>query len=458
MKRRTFLKGSASVLAASIGHSVHATASPRDIRASSGTAQIAPSDYPQTELWAYNGQVPGATLRFRQGDWLEARLINDLQEDTTIHWHGLRLPNDMDGVPGMTQEAVAPGASFDYRFQMRDAGTYWYHPHQNSVEQISRGLAGVIIVDEDEQSDVDGEETLVLQDWRMTEEAQIHPSFGNRHDMSHAGRLGNYVTVNGQPEVKGSYPEGARVRLRLVNTATAKILRIALQGWRAWVVALDGMPLGAPYEAETVEIGPAQRVDLIADVTAVEGDEALIASVERGGTFVLATYAVTKGSTTRPAPAPLPPNDMPLVELAPARTVPLVMEGGAMRGLPSGAVWKGEKMDARALAEAGQFWAFNAVAGMTDAPLVEAALGETIRIPMQNKTAFPHAMHLHGMHFREVMQDGSLGPWRDTLVIHGDQTREIVFVAENPGDWMFHCHMASHQMSGMMNWIRVKAT
>ncbi|WP_339106626.1 multicopper oxidase family protein [Roseovarius rhodophyticola] len=197
MKRRTFLKGSASVLAASIGKSVHATAHLRDIRASSGAVQIAPAGYPQTEVWAYNGQVPGATLRFRQGDWLEARLINDLQEDTTLHWHGLRLPNDMDGVPGMTQEAVAPGASFDYRFQMRDAGTFWYHPHQNSVEQISRGLAGVIIVDEDEQPDIDGEETLVLQDWRMTEEAQIHPSFGNRHDMSHAGRLGNYISVNG---------------------------------------------------------------------------------------------------------------------------------------------------------------------------------------------------------------------------------------------------------------------
>ncbi len=458
MKRRTFLKGSASVLAASIGHSVLATESARDIRASSGTAQIAPAGYPQTEVWAYNGQVPGATLRFRQGDWLEARLINDLQEDTTLHWHGLRLPNDMDGVPGMTQEAVAPGASFDYRFQMRDAGTFWYHPHQNSVEQISRGLAGVIIVDEDKQPDIDGEETLVLQDWRMTEEAQIHPSFGNRHDMSHAGRLGNYISVNGGADVIGSYPKGARVRLRLVNTATAKIIQLALQGWRAWVVAVDGMPLGVPYETETVEVGPAQRVDLIADVMAEDGEEALIGSVERGGTFVLASFAVTSGSAARPAPQPLPPNDMPSPDLTTARTVPLVMEGGAMRGLPNGATWQGEKMDARALAEAGQFWAFNAVAGMTDAPLVDASLGETIRIPMQNKTAFPHAMHLHGMHFREVMQDGSLGPWRDTLVVHGDQTREIVFVADNPGDWMFHCHMASHQMSGMMNWIRVEAT
>ena len=146
---------------------------------------------------------------------------------------------------------------------------------------------------------------------------------------------------------------------------------------------------------------------------------------------------------------------MPDLSLDTARAVALKMEGGAMRGLPDGAVWEGTRMDMRELAEMGQFWAFNGVAGMTDEPLVDAALGETIRIPITNATAFPHAMHLHGTHFREVLADGTLGPWRDTLLVMPDQTREIAFTAENPGDWMFHCHMLSHQKSGMMNWIRV---
>jgi FtsP/CotA-like multicopper oxidase with cupredoxin domain len=146
---------------------------------------------------------------------------------------------------------------------------------------------------------------------------------------------------------------------------------------------------------------------------------------------------------------------MPPLALDGARAVPMVMEGGAMRGLPDGAAWRGSRMDMRALARNGQFWAFNAVAGMAEAPFVEAARGETIRVPMTNRTAFPHAMHLHGTHFREIGADGTPGPWRDTLLLGPDETREIAFVAERPGDWMFHCHMLGHQVSGMMTWIRV---
>jgi len=145
---------------------------------------------------------------------------------------------------------------------------------------------------------------------------------------------------------------------------------------------------------------------------------------------------------------------MPDLNVANARTVPMLMEGGAMRGM-EGATWKGDRMDMRQLVQAGQFWAFNGMAGMSDAPFVEAALGEVIRVPMTNRTAFPHAMHMHGMHSREVLADGSLGPWRDTFLVNPDETREIAFVAENPGDWMFHCHMLSHQKSGMMTWVRV---
>ena len=89
------------------------------------------------------------------------------------------------------------------------------------------------------------------------------------------------------------------------------------------------------------------------------------------------------------------------------------------------------------------------------ATMIQAALGESIRVPISNRTAFHHAMHLHGTHFREVLAEGSLGPWRDTLLIDPGTTREVAFVAENPGDWMFHCHMPAHQMSGMMNWVRV---
>ncbi len=454
VSRRAFLASAASLPLAA--RAVSASEPAVTVTAAPARLQIAPPDYPATDVWAYDAQVPGRMLRYRQGDEVQLRLVNGLDQPTTIHWHGLRLPNAMDGVPGMTQAAVAPGDSFAYRFTARDAGTFWYHPHANSTEQISRGLAGVLVVDDVEGPDVDADEVIVLDDWRMTQEAQIHASFDDWHDLSHAGRLGNYVTANGVPELRLAAAPGDRLRLRLVNTATARIFRLRVNGLRFRVAALDGIPLAQPQEVDEVMIAPAQRVDLLADVTAEAGEEAVIGSVERNGTYATVVIAVSgAGGTARPAPAPLVPNHMPDLSLDTARAVALKMEGGAMRGLPDGAVWEGTRMDMRELAEMGQFWAFNGVAGMTDEPLVDAALGETIRIPITNATAFPHAMHLHGTHFREVLADGTLGPWRDTLLVLPDQTREIAFTAENPGDWMFHCHMLSHQKSGMMNWIRV---
>ncbi|WP_371229394.1 multicopper oxidase family protein [Roseovarius sp. 2305UL8-3] len=452
--RRNFLMTTASFAVAPSLRGAKAAPTPATLTAAPARVQIAPSSYPQTDVWAYNGQVPGQTLHYEQGDVLDVRFVNQLSEGSTIHWHGLRLPNAMDGVPNMTQPPVLPGDQFDYRFALRDAGTFWYHPHANSVEQISRGLAGVLIVNEPTPPDVDRDEVLVLDDWRMTPEAGIHASFGSRHDMSHAGRLGNYITANARPDLTYEVAQGMRLRLRFVNTATARIFRLSLKGMKAWVMALDGMPLPEARPASEITIAPAQRADLIVDIT--DDSEALIASVEREGSFALAAFAVSgTAQPQRPAPTALPSNDLPHLALAEARTVPLLMEGGAMRGLPDGATWKGQQMGFQQLAEAGQFWAFNGRAGSGEAPFVSAGLGETIRIPITNRTAFSHAMHLHGTHFREVLPDGALGPWRDTLLVAPDEMREIAFVAENLGDWMFHCHMPSHQMAGMMNWIQV---
>jgi len=459
LSRRQILAGAstAACLPAFAG-TARSQAGATTLTAAPARIQLAPRGYAQTDVWAYDAQVPGPTLRQVQGDMLNVRLENRLEQATTIHWHGLRLPNAMDGVPGLTQDPVPPGGTFDYSLALRDAGTFWYHPHANSLEQISRGLAGVLVVEEPETArpDLDGEEVLVLDDWRVASDAVIRDDFGTPHDMSHAGRLGNHITVNARPELRRTVPAGGRLRLRLVNTATARIFDLRFRGLSVWLAALDGMPLERPLAIDELLLAPAQRADLLVDVTAAPGDEALIASQERDGTFALVGLDATGPQRSiRPAPAPLPPNDMPVIDTAKARQVPLTLEGGAMRGLPDGGTWKGNRMDMRALAGAGQFWAFNGMVGMPDAPMVAASLGETIRIPIENRTAFAHAMHLHGMHFRELRPGGVTGPWRDTLLLRAGEMREIAFVADNPGDWMFHCHMPSHQMSGMMNWIRV---
>ena len=143
--RRTFAGGAAALLAVP----TRAGAAIRELRleAVPGRVRIAGADHPETEVWSYNGHVPGPELRLRQGEPARIVVENRLGEDTTVHWHGIRLPVAMDGVPGLTQEPVKPGASFVYEFTPPDAGAFWYHSHANSLEQLGRGLAGALIVE-----------------------------------------------------------------------------------------------------------------------------------------------------------------------------------------------------------------------------------------------------------------------------------------------------------------------
>lgn len=428
------------------------------LHAREGVAQLAPSGYPATRIWGYDGAVPGPTLRVRQGERLVRTFRNDLPQASSVHWHGIRIANAMDGVVGLTQPAVEPGAEFLYDFALPDAGTYWYHPHNRTYEQMARGLYGALIVEEASGApQVDRDEVLLLDDWRLTDEALIDESFGNMHDLAHAGRIGNWVTVNGKGAWSQDVAQHARLRLRVVNTANARIFTLGVQGLEGWVVALDGMPLDAPQPLDRVTLAPAQRADLIVDVIADEGEEALLVSFEGDGGFAVAAFPVNSAARAGrlAAPAPLPPNPMPaLGDLQAARHVDLKMEGGAMGGLRE-AMLDGQKTDIRDMAARGKVWAFNGMAGMGEAPLLEARLGETVRITMTNDTAWPHGMHLHGHHFRQILDDGTLGPWRDTLLMNRSETAEIAFVADNPGDWLLHCHMLEHASGGMMTWLRV---
>ena len=168
------------------------------LRAGAAKAQLLAAGEPQTDVWAYGKSVPGPILRVRQGERLKVRFFNDLSQPSTVHWHGIRIDNAMDGVAGLTQDAVPAGKSFDYNFIAPDAGTYWYHPHSRTWEQLARGLYGMLIVEEREPPGFDLDLPLVIDDWRLTEQGAIHEaSLGAMMDKSHAGRLGNWVTVNG---------------------------------------------------------------------------------------------------------------------------------------------------------------------------------------------------------------------------------------------------------------------
>jgi FtsP/CotA-like multicopper oxidase with cupredoxin domain len=429
-----------------------------------GHAALAGSGAAPTRVWGYGGTAPGPLLRARQGDEVHFRLVNDLPQATSIHWHGIRVPNAMDGVSGLTQDAVPPGESFDYRFRVPDAGTYWYHSHNRSWEQMARGLHGALVVEESEPPAVDQDLVLVVDDWRLDDAGQIdEASFGAMHDWAHAGRLGNWLTVNGRSRPDYPVRAGERLRLRLLNAANARVMEFRFPDHRPQVIAYDGQPHDPePLGSTVLSLAPGQRADLILDMELDPGATANIEGLSGGNELTIARfrYDATEVRRENPLAGPvrLPANPLARdLDLAGALKVDLLMEGGAM-GAMAGASLKGRRMDTRELVENGMVWAFNGIAGMPETPLVRAAPGRTVLIDMMNDTRWPHAMHLHGHHFRAVArgeQQMARSPWRDTELVEAGERVVIAFVADNPGKWLFHCHMLEHQAAGMLTWLEV---
>ncbi|MDX2170243.1 MAG: multicopper oxidase domain-containing protein, partial [Deltaproteobacteria bacterium] len=224
-------------------------------------------------VWAYNGQVPGPTLRVRLGETVRVTFTNRLPQPTTIHWHGVRVPNRMDGVPGVTQPPIAPGESFVYEFTPPDAGTFWFHPHLRASEQVERGLFGVLIVEDAEPPPYSRDLVWVLDDWLIDRDGTIAAAFNTRHDLAHDGRWGNVVTVNGQVAPTLALRPGERIRLRLLNVANGRIFKPDFGALGAKAIAVDGLYAARPIDANGVELAPGNRLDV--DLIAPAAGESL---------------------------------------------------------------------------------------------------------------------------------------------------------------------------------------
>jgi FtsP/CotA-like multicopper oxidase with cupredoxin domain len=466
LTRRTVLGliGGTAAIAALPGKGRSADA-PRRLRAAPASAPLVGSRYPETAVWAYEGQVPGPVLRYRQGERLDIELHNDLDEATSLHWHGLRLPNAMDGVPGVTQPPVEPGGRFRYSFDLKDAGTFWYHPHANSSEQVGRGLAGALVVEERDAPAVDREELWVLDDWRLDDRAQPVAFGGMLHDAAHAGRIGNTVTLNGFIPEAWPVRSAERVRLRLVNVANARTFALRFEGHAPTVIATDGQPC-TPHPAPDgrVVLPAGGRCDLLLDMSGAPGERfRLIDERYPRSAYELLTIAYGERQPMRTAAlaafAGLPDNPLARPDIAGAEPLELVLEGGAMGGMRMAALG-GEPLPLRQLAQRGKVWALNGHVhgGPEDAPLFRLTRGRTYRLTLHNDTAFEHPMHLHGHHLRLLARDGRPVPvqtWHDTLLVAPGETVETAFVAEIPGTWMLHCHVLEHQEAGMMGTVEI---
>ena len=414
------------------------------------------------QTWAYGGAIPGGEIRVKAGEVLRARFTNNLPEATTVHWHGIALRNDMDGVPGMTQEAVPAGGTFDYEFAVPDPGTYWFHPHVGL--HVDRGLyAPLIVEDPAEPGGYDREYVVVLDDWTdglgQSPELQLDDLRAGRG--AHAAHLlpgasvptsdalrspGGDVSyalhlLNGRrpsAPVEFAARTGERIRFRIVNAAADTPYRVALGGHRMTVTHADGFPV-QPVTVDALMIAMAERYDV---VVTVAGD----------GAFPLVAVAETKGAQAigvlRSGAGEAPPSNVRPNELSGRLLTLPDLTAAESHRLPEA---RPDRTFAVALGggDEGYVWTINGKPHGENAPL-KIREGERVRMTFDNTTTMFHPMHLHGHTFQVVNPGGAAGARKDTMIVRPDEPVSVDFVADNPGQWMLHCHNAYHQQGGMM--------
>ncbi len=423
------------------------------LRAEEIEIEVAPGRRYRT--WGYNGSFPGPELRVREGEQLQVVIENHLPEGTTIHWHGVPVPNAMDGVPGLTQDPIAPGETFTYTFVAAPSGSYLYHSHMGL--QLDRGLLGALIIEETTPHvSYDREYTLVLDDFLPGAPRPLTaaaPGMRGRGMMGR-GMMGGMMGVQVPPYagslINGRLPEaapvfevrrGERVRLRLLNPSGASTFRFAIDGHPLLVTHADGRPV-EPVRVDNLLISMGERYDVV-----IEADNPgrwAIVAVPVEGTHPPARAVLHyRESRARGLPSGLPEtlrgrpldyDDLKCLEMLPAqrpdRTFDLLLSGGMM-------------MDLR--------WTINGQA-YPDAEPLEIARGERVRFRMVNHSMMLHPMHLHGHFFR--VGDAL----KDTVLVPPHMGRVVFdFVADNPGRWFFHCHNLYHLESGMAREVRYRA-
>jgi len=446
---------------------VAASARAYNLKAVPAPYKIDPARPELAATWAYNGAVPGPVLRVRQGEKLRVDFTNGLEEATTVHWHGLRIPNAMDGVPHLTQPPIEPGETFAYEYAPPDAGTFWYHPHLRSTVQLGRGLYGVMVVEEAAPPKVDREVIWAIDDWRLMDDGSIDDEFDHRFDLSHGGRIGNFVTVNGKSLKEFPVKAGERLRLRLLNAANARTFGLNFTGLDPVVIALDGQPV-KPHRPPKgrVTLGAGQRADVIVDMTGKPGDRMTVVDdhvEDKAFDFIVFVHEGGPPLRQSPLDAPraLAANPVPEPDMGAAIDQKIVIQGGAMGGLAE-ATFKGKPWKTRTLfRKHNKVWTLNGVAfsDMDVPPMFTLKKGASYRWRMVNDTVWEHPMHLHGHHFQLLARNGKPvdpQPWLDTVLLAPDEVVDVVFVADNPGPWLFHCHILEHHVAGMGSIVQVE--
>ena len=447
INRRHFL-GAAAMLAAMPRLAIAETLTADgfiELRAGPATLKLLEDDA-KTSAWLLGPGPEPAVLRAKQGLEFKLRFINDLPQEIWLHFFGVRGPSDVMSinVPSGADHAV------DCVFTPPDAGTFWIGPMADQSKTRDMGLYAVLVVEEAEPPLGLADIVLVLDDWKLEDSGAIEPSFGDVEIMVGEGRLGNWFTVNNRYRPRLQLAAGRFTRARILNAANVRVMSLVFKGYDPMLIARDGQPVKpAGLEGQALVLAPGQRADLL--ISPEEGD--VYMAFDLFEDVVEIAYLIP---ADRNAPPPaiadnftLPANPLPpLGDLAQARRVNLVLEGGIKGGLKS-AMLNGAERDLRTLLENGKGWAINGVAGPAPEPLFSATTGETIILDVDNRTAFAQPIHIHG-HVWQVIAAEPSGQWQDTAMVAAGARIALAFVASNPGLWALHGLVAERADGGLM--------
>jgi FtsP/CotA-like multicopper oxidase with cupredoxin domain len=400
----------------------------------------------RTEVLTYNGSCPGPLIRAKVGDRIIVHFKNSLATQTTIHWHGVRVPANMDGTPS-SQDPVMPGGSFDYDFHVPDAGLYWYHPHIDSSVQVAEGLYGAIVVeDPSEPKDLGDEVVMVLSDIDSPDAGLVAPP--SDVPLVHLfGGEGNVILVNGRVKPRLSARVGLRQRWRFVNAARSRFFQLSLPGHKFVRIGGDGGFIEAPVESDMLLLTPGERADVSIVPTGQPDTDVVMRWIpyDRGYGTAFARPAedvMTLHLDAAPAvtPAPLP---------AHFRTIdPIDMTSVTQTNIVLTVTPLDAGLDAGGLLVNGK---------MFDT-MVMAKVGETSVWTVDNQTDWDHPWHLHGFFFQPLDANGQpVHEWKDTYDIPTKKSRSfVVRYDDRTGDWMFHCHILEHAELGMMGMVMLR--
>lgn len=393
--------------------------------------------------WGFNGMLPGPTLRAEKGDRLSVKVINNLNEPTVVHWHGIRLPASMDGTDSV-QRPIQPGETFEYNFEVPDSGTFWYHAHQNETVQMERGMYGSIVISDPNDPTVDSDKVFMVDDMKLNANNEFKKgNFISRWVERHDGREGDTLLINGRENFNTTMSAGQTERWRFINAGSARYFRLYLGGKKFRVISTDGGLINSPVEMDEIMLVPGERVDILVGPF-VEGEHFLIESLAYNRMTMIKTVRKTFGSVeviSSKESIFVEPTQMRVIDaLAPQDAVPT----------------REVKFSVGPSLRNGVDFLVNGETHATDKP---AKVGELQIWEVSNTSLMDHPFHLHGFFF-QVLEINGKAPaflsWKDTVNLPPRSKVKIAWVPDDrAGSWMYHCHILEHHEAGMMGHFEV---